>query len=118
MDIFDRMSFEVAVRIVDAYEKKLMEKEQEKQPPKSRQSALDEEHIFWLDYGNDSLYLKRQAYADLKLANRDITDEALRQAGANRFLNFITLELTPILHPLVAWEITHRYERLGEENLP
>ena len=118
MDIFDRMSFEVAVRIVDAYEKKLMEKEQEKQPLKSRQSALDEEHIFWLDYGNDSLYLKRQAYADLKLANRDITDEALRQAGANRFLNFITLELTPILHPLVAWEITHRYERLVEENLP
>lgn len=118
MDADHRLTFEVAVRIVDAYEKKLMENEQEKQPPKSRQASLNEENIFWLDYGNDSLYLKRQAYANLKLANQDITDEALRQAGANLFLNFITLELTPILHPLVAWAMTRHYERLVEGNLP
>ena len=118
MDADHRLTFAIASRIVDAYEKRIMEKEPEKKPPKSSQSSLDEAHIFWLDYGIDSRYLKRQAYAELKLANQEITDEALHQVAANRFLNHVRLALTPIWYPLLSWETTCRYERILAENLP
>ena len=106
MDADHRLTFDVANLIVNNYEKKVMEKEKEKQPLSSEKAAHDDEHIFWRDFGSGSCYMKRQAYADLKTADKKITDEALRQAGANHFLSHVNLELNPLLYPLVSWAAT------------
>lgn len=115
MDADHRLTFDVANIIVDDYEKKLMEQEQKKLPLSNEQIPLDEEHRFWLDYGNDSIYLKRQAYASLKLADKEITEESLRQAGANCLLNLVNMEINPILSPLVSWAATLHYEHMVEQ---
>ena len=114
MDADHRLTFDIANIIVNDYEKKLAEGEQEKHPSESEQATLDEEHIFWLDYGNNSRYMKRQAYAALKLEDEKITEETLRQSGANRLLNLINMEINPILHPLVSWAATLHFERMVE----
>ncbi|MCR5767258.1 MAG: hypothetical protein K6G45_02060 [Lachnospiraceae bacterium] len=115
MDADHRLTFDVANLIVNNYEKKIIENEKEKQTLSSEKSALDDEHIFWRDFGSDSCYMKRKAYADLKITDTKITDEALRQAGVNRFLNHINLEVNPILQPLVSWAATFHYDRLEDQ---
>ena len=114
MDADHRLTFDIANIIVNDYEKKLVEGEREKQPLESEQPTIDKEHAFWLDYGNHSRYMKRQAYAALKLEDKKITDVTLRQAGANRLLNLINMEINPILHPLVSWAATLHFERMVE----
>ncbi|MBR2214337.1 MAG: sel1 repeat family protein [Selenomonadaceae bacterium] len=114
MDADHRLTFDIANIIVNDYEKKLADDEQTKQPSVGEKTTIDEEHIFWLDYGNNSRYMKRQAYAALKLNDEKITEETLRQAGANRLLNLINMEINPILHPLVSWAATLHYERMVE----
>ena len=114
MDADHRLTFDIANIIVNDYEQKIAEGEQEKRPSESERSALDEEHAFWLDYGNDSRYMKRQAYAALKLEDKEITEETLRQAGANRFMNLINMELNPILRSLVSWAAMLHFERMVE----
>ena len=114
MDADHRLTFDIANIIVNEYKKRLEESEQEKQPSENEQATLDEEHSFWLDYGNNSRYMKRQAYAALKLEDEKITEETLRQAGANRLLNLINMEINPILRPLVSWAATLHFERMVE----
>ena len=114
MDADHRLTFDVANLIVNNYEKRVMEKEKEKQPLSSEKAAHDDEHIFWQDFGSGSCYMKRQAYAALKTAGKKITDETLRQAGANHFLSHVNLELNPLLYPLVTWAATLHYDHMEE----
>lgn len=114
MDADHCLTFDVANHIVDEYEKKLVEDEQEKQLLNDGVAAIDEEYSFWMNYGNCSRYIKRQAYADLKLNDKEVTDEALRKAASNLLLNLINMEINPILHPLVSWAATLCWERMLE----
>ena len=56
--------------------------------------------------------MKRRGYAALKLADKKIIDEAIRQAGASRLLNHINMEINPILLPLVAWASAFHYKNM------
>lgn len=112
MDADHRLSFDVAHLILNAYEKKLMGNRQENRASAGERSTIDEGHSFWLFYGSDSHYMKRQGYASLKSANKKITDEAIRQAGASRLLNHINMEINPILLPLVAWASAFHYKNM------
>ena len=116
MDTDHRLTFDVANIIVDDYEKRLIADNEKNHTQTNERTDIqpDEEYQFWLDFGNDSKYMKRQAYATLKLEGKDITDKNLRQAGANRFLNLLNMELNPILHPLVSMAATFTYERMVE----
>ena len=116
MDADHRLTFDVANIIVNDYEEKLIEVAQEKKSLDGRQITIDEEYTFWLHCGNNSCYVKRQAYAELKLNDKEITERALRQAGANRLLNLINMEINPILHPLVSWAATLHYEHMAENS--
>lgn len=115
MDADHHLTFDVANIIVDEYEKRFIaDNEKHTQAKDGTDIKYDEEHRFWLNFGNDSKYMKRQAYADLKLADKEITNNNLRQAGANRFLNLLNMELNPILHPLVSMAATLTYECMVE----
>ena len=92
--------------------KKLTENEQENRASAGEQTSIDEGHDFWLSYGSDSHYMKRRGYAALKLADKKITDEAIRQAGASCLLNHLNMEINPILLPLVAWASAFHYKNM------
>ena len=112
MDADHRLSFDAANLILNAYEKKLTENEQENRASAGEQTSIDEGHDFWLSCGSDSHYMKRRGYAALKLADKKITDEAIRQAGASCLLNYINMEINPILLPLVAWASAFHYKNM------
>ena len=112
MDADHRLSFDLANYIVDEYVKRLEEDKQTKCETIAAENKKFDD--FWLDYGNDSRYVKRQAYAHLKLNHKEITEKSLRQEGANLVLNHINMSINPIMAPLVSLAASLTFEQIVE----
>ena len=115
MDADHRLSFDLANYIVDKYVEKLNEIDAGR--TKSETNARENTNFddFWLSYGNDSIYVKRCAYARLKVSHKEITDKSLRQEGANWVLNHINISINPIMNPLVSLSASITFDRLVDE---
>lgn len=115
MDADHRLSFDLANYIVDKYVEKLNEIDAGR--TKSETNARENTNFddFWLSYGNDSIYVKRCAYAHLKLSHKEITDKSLRQESANWVLNHINMSINPIMNSLVSLAASITYDRLLDE---
>lgn len=114
MDADHNLTFDVANIIVDEYEKRLIADDEKKHTQSKDTDDMKPDEEFWLNFGNDSKYIKRQAYAALKLEGKEITDKSLRQSEANLFLNHLNMQLNPILDPLVSMATKFTYERIVE----
>lgn len=118
MDADHRLTFDIADVIFDRYEQKLIADDAKRQEqPKKESSTSDsgiDEFWSWIVPLNDSIYMKRRAYAWLKLSGDDITEESLKKAAAEIFMNLLNMELNPILHPLASHAATFAWEKLVE----
>ena len=118
MDADHRLTFDIADLIFDRYEQKLIaddakQQEQTQKEDGKADAGIDEFWDWMITFG-DSIYMKRQAYAQLKLLGRDITEESIKKTSAETFINLLNMELNPILHPLASHAATFAWEKLVE----
>ena len=118
MDADHRLTFDIADVIFDRYEQKLIaddakQQEQTQKEDGKADAGIDEFWDWMITFG-DSIYMKRQAYAQLKLLGRDITEESIKKTSAETFINLLNMELNPILHPLASHAATFAWNKLVE----
>lgn len=103
MDRDHRLTFDVANELVDRYIKQLRKDDykQQEQSKEEFDSSRKDDINFWLFPSFLTRFLKRAAYTWMKMDGDEITEESLKKKSFSFFMDFMEMEVHPILNPLL-----------------